>query len=609
MRSVLHVERLTVEFATAERVVAAVRDLSFAIDRGETVAIVGESGSGKSVTALSVMRLVEHGGGRIVTGRLAFARPGGTHVDLATVDAATMRAIRGAEIAMIFQEPMTSLNPVFPVGDQIAESVRLHQGKDARGARREALRMLEQVRIPEARAMLDRYPHQLSGGMRQRVMIAMALSCRPTLLIADEPTTALDVTIQAQILALIRLLQDEMHMAVMFITHAMGVVAEIADRVVVMNRGEKVEEGDVRAIFAAPREAYTRALLAAVPTLGALANEDAPRKFGSAAPSPPRRAEGGDRVISTQPLLAVRHLTTRFDVKSGLLGRVRRRVHAVEQVSFDLGTGETLALVGESGCGKSTTGRSLLRLVDIAGGAIEFEGRDIATLRDDALKDVRRDIQMIFQDPFASLDPRLTVGFSVAEPLYIHGVAKGREAEERVAWLLDHVGLVPAHAQRYPHEFSGGQRQRIAIARALALNPRIIVADEAVSALDVSIQAQIVDLLLDLQQEFGLSYLFISHDMAVVERVSHRVAVMYLGQIVEIGPRRLVFGDPRHPYTRKLLAAVPVADPARRRRETTLSSDEIPSPIRDIGDEPNVAPLVEVAAGHFVAQHRVGGPY
>jgi glutathione transport system ATP-binding protein len=611
--AVLDVDRLSVEFATTERVVTAVRNLSFAIDRGETLAIVGESGSGKSVTALSVMRLVEHGGGRIVAGALRFARRGDVVVDLVQADAATLRAIRGAEIAMIFQEPMTSLNPVFPVGDQIAESIRLHQRKDASSARREALRMLEQVRIPEARAVLRRYPHQLSGGMRQRVMIAMALSCRPTLLIADEPTTALDVTIQAQILALIRLLQDEMQMAVMFITHAMGVVAEIADRVVVMNHGEKVEEGDVMRIFAAPREPYTRALLAAVPTLGALAGEDAPRKFATAeskridqtvapAASVDRRGRG-------QPLLSVRRLSTRFDVKSGFFGRVRRRVHAVEQVSFDLLAGETLALVGESGCGKSTTGRSLLRLVDIASGTIEFEGRDIAKLPDDELQPVRRDIQMIFQDPFASLDPRLTVGFSVAEPLYVHGVAKGREAEERVAWLLEHVGLAGDHAQRYPHEFSGGQRQRIAIARALALNPRVIVADEAVSALDVSIQAQIVDLLLDLQHEFGLSYLFISHDMAVVERVSHRVAVMYLGQIVEIGPRRRVFGNPQHPYTKKLLAAVPVADPSKRRRERALSSDEIPSPVRDVDDEPIVAPLVEVAPGHFVARHRVGGPY
>jgi glutathione transport system ATP-binding protein len=432
------------------------------------------------------------------------------------------------------------------------------------------------------------------------------------------------VTNQAQILTLIRLLQDEMHMAVMFITHDMGVVAEVADRVVVMHGGEKVEEGDAETIFSAPIQPYTRALLAAVPKLGALRDEDAPRRFPTAdeAPIPPEvtKPDASGRSITSRnreevgggaraPLLSVRKLTTRFDVKSGFLGRVRRRVHAVEQVSFDLAAAETLALVGESGCGKSTTGRSLLRLVDIAGGSVKFEGRDIAKLPDEALRSVRRDIQMIFQDPFASLDPRLTVGFSVAEPLYIHGVAKGTEAEDRVAWLLEHVGLAPDHARRYPHEFSGGQRQRIAIARALALNPRIIVADEAVSALDVSIQAQIVNLLLDLQAEFGVSYLFISHDMAIVERVSHRVAVMYLGQIVEIGPRRLVFGNPQHPYTRKLMAAVPVADPARRRRERALSSEEIPSPIRDVGDDPNVPPLAEVAPGHFVATHRVGGPY
>jgi len=608
--SVLSVDRLTVEFATTDRVVTAVRGLSFEIARGETVAVVGESGSGKSVTALSIMRLVEHGGGRIVDGQLDFIRPGGTGIDLARADAATLRDIRGAEIAMIFQEPMTSLNPVFPVGEQIAESIRLHQRKSAASARAEALRMLEQVRIPEARSVLDRFPHQLSGGMRQRVMIAMALSCRPALLIADEPTTALDVTIQAQILTLIRLLQDEMHMAVMFITHDMGVVAEVADRVVVMYAGEKVEDGTVEAIFATPTKPYTRALLAAVPKLGALRGEDVPRKFPSVAAytaaTPHRPASRPHHGV---PLLSVRKLTTRFDVKSGFFGRVRRRVHAVEQVSFDLAAGETLALVGESGCGKSTTGRSLLRLVDITAGSIEFEGRDIAKLADNALRPVRRDIQMIFQDPFASLDPRLTVGFSVAEPLYIHGVARGSEAEDRVAWLLEHVGLAREHARRYPHEFSGGQRQRIAIARALALNPRIIVADEAVSALDVSIQAQIVNLLLDLQSEFGVSYLFISHDMAVVERVSHRVAVMYLGQIVEIGPRRMVFENPQHPYTRKLMAAVPVADPARRRRQRALSSEEIPSPIRDVGSEPEVPSLAEVAPGHFVATHRVGGPY
>ena len=612
--TVLRVEQLTVEFATRNGVVTAVRNLSLAIDLGETVAVVGESGSGKSVTALSIMRLVEHGGGRIVSGRLEFAHPGREMLDLARADLRTLRGVRGAEIAMIFQEPMTSLNPVFTVGDQIGESIRLHQGKDAAAANAEALRMLEQVRIPEAKQVLTRYPHQLSGGMRQRVMIAMALSCRPALLIADEPTTALDVTIQAQILTLIRLLQDEMHMAVMFITHDMGVVAEVADRVVVMYRGEKVEEGATERIFAAPSQRYTRALLSAVPRLGSLKDEDLPRKFplvtmngtvaanveSIAASRPPRAGE---------PLLKVRDLTTRFDVKSGFFGRVRRRVHAVEGVSFDLAPGETLALVGESGCGKSTTGRSLLRLVDIAGGSMELEGKDIAKMQSSELRPLRRDIQMIFQDPFASLDPRLTVGFSIAEPLYVHGVVSGREAEERVTWLLRHVGLDPDHAARYPHEFSGGQRQRIAIARALALNPKIIVADEAVSALDVSIQAQIVNLLLDLQTEFGLSYLFISHDMAVVERVSHRVAVMYLGQIVEIGPRRAVFDDPRHPYTRKLMSAVPVADPRRRRRKRELSSEEIPSPIRAIGDDPIVAPLAEVGPDHFVATHHVGGAY
>jgi glutathione transport system ATP-binding protein len=606
----LQVDRLSVEFRTSERTVSAVRNVSFSVGRGETVAVVGESGSGKSVTALSLMRLVEHGGGRITSGRLEFAREH-SRIDLAQTSAATMREIRGAEIAMIFQEPMTSLNPVYTVGEQIAESIRLHQRKDFNAAKREALRMLEQVRIPEAAQVLGRYPHQLSGGMRQRVMIAMALSCKPRLLIADEPTTALDVTIQAQILELIRLLQQEMHMAVIFITHDMGVVAEVAHRVIVMYRGEKVEEGEALQIFHSPRHPYTQALLAAVPRLGSMQGSDAPARF-------PLPSTGGDSQPAQapmpvpspgRPLLRVRGLRTRFPIRSGILGRVRRMVHAVEQVSFELRAGETLALVGESGCGKSTTGRSLLRLVDIDSGSIELEGRDIAKLPADEVRPLRREIQMVFQDPYASLDPRLTVGFSVAEPLYVHGIAKGAAAEERVAWLLQHVGLSPDSANRYPHEFSGGQRQRVAIARALALQPKIIVADEAVSALDVSIRAQIINLMLDLQAEFGLSYLFISHDMAVVERISHRVAVMYLGQIVEIGPRRAIFEDPQHAYTRKLLSAVPVADPARRRPKTELSSEEIPSPIRAVGDEPHVAPLEEISPGHYVAMHRIAGAY
>ena len=593
------------------------RNLGFTIARGETVAVVGESGSGKSVTALAIMRLVEQGGGRIARGAIRFARSGGT-IDLVRAPAATMRAIRGDEIAMIFQEPMTSLNPVMTAGAQIAESIALHQRKERTAARAEALRMLEAVRIPDARAILDRYPHQLSGGMRQRVMIAMALSCRPVLLIADEPTTALDVTVQARILALIATLVREMNTAVLFITHDMGVVAEVADRVVVMQGGRKVEEGPVTQIFAAPREPYTQTLLAAVPKLGALAGEDVPRKFGveatARAPSPPASpspivlapAAPAREDAPRAPILRVRDLCTRFEVHGGFFGRVQRRVYAVENVSFDVAAGETLSLVGESGCGKTTTGRSILRLVDVEAGAIEFEGHDLATLDAGAMRPLRRHLQMIFQDPFASLDPRVTVGFSIAEPLYIHGVARGAAAEARVADLLRRVGLDPAHARRYPHEFSGGQRQRIAIARALALEPRVIVADEAVSALDVSIRAQVVDLLLDLQHTLGVSYVFISHDMAIVERVSHRVAVMYLGQIVEIGPRRAVLGSPQHPYTRQLLAAVPVADPSRRRAQIELSSPDIPSPVRGVDDPPPSAPLVEVGPGHFVARHRVG---
>lgn len=593
------------------------RNLSFHVDRGETLAVVGESGSGKSVTSLALMRLVEHGGGKIANGAMALRRRNGEVLDLVNAGESTLRKVRGADVAMIFQEPMTSLNPVFPVGEQIAESIRLHQGKNKAAARAEALRMLELVRIPEARRVLDRFPHQLSGGMRQRVMIAMALSCKPGLLIADEPTTALDVTIQAEILQLIRNLQAEMNMGVVFITHDMGVVAEVADRVLVMYRGEKVEEGTSDQVFHAPAHPYTRALLSAVPKLGAMAGTDLPARF------PLVQMSDTDKVVEeapqdtipagAAPILRVRDLVTRFDVPGGLFGKVTRRVHAVEQVSFDLYPGETLALVGESGCGKSTTGRSLLRLVDSQSGTIEFAGQNISQMRGPALQALRRNIQFIFQDPFASLDPRVPVGYSIMEPLLVHKVASGKEAEARVAWLLEKVGLTAAHAARYPHEFSGGQRQRICIARALALNPKVVVADESVSALDVSIQAQIVNLMLGLQRELGVAFLFISHDMAVVERVSHRVAVMYLGQIVEIGPRRAIFENPQHPYTKKLMSAVPIADPARRHMKREPLSDEIPSPIRAVGDEPVVQPLVAVAGsgahGHYVARHAVGGAY
>ncbi len=612
---VVAVNDLSVRFTTSERTVDAVRKLSFHVDRGETLAIVGESGSGKSVTSLALMRLVEHGGGRIINGSMVFRRRSGEVLDLAQARNATLRSIRGADIAMIFQEPMTSLNPVFTAGDQIAESIQEHQGKSASAARAEALRMLDLVRIPEARNVLDRYPHQLSGGMRQRVMIAMALSCKPSLLIADEPTTALDVTIQAQILQLIRALQEEMRMGVVFITHDMGVVAEVADRVLVMYRGDKVEEGASEEVFARPRHPYTRALLSAVPRLGAMEGTELPLKFEllrtEEADAAPREAAQPQDTIEpgSAPILRVQDLVTRFDVRSGLFGRVTRRVHAVEKISFDIRPGETLALVGESGCGKSTTGRSLLRLVESQSGMIEFGGQNIRDLPTSTLQGLRRNIQFIFQDPFASLDPRVTVGFSIMEPLLVHKIAKGKEAQARVDWLLGKVGLPAEYAQRYPHEFSGGQRQRIAIARALALNPKVVIADESVSALDVSIQAQIVNLMLDLQRELGIAFLFISHDMAVVERISHRVAVMFLGQIVEIGPRRAIFENPQHAYTRKLMAAVPVADPSRRHLSRQLMSDEIPSPIRAVGDEPVVPPLVQVGPGHFVAQHRIAGAY
>ena len=615
---VLAVDGLTVRFSTSERTVDAVRNLSFHVDRGETLAVVGESGSGKSVTSLALMRLVEHGGGRIVGGRMDFRRRNGEVLDLAQAGGRAMRGIRGADIAMIFQEPMTSLNPVFTAGDQIAEAIRAHQGKSASAAMAEALRMLELVRIPEARNVLGRYPHQLSGGMRQRVMIAMALSCKPQLLIADEPTTALDVTIQAQILQLVRELQAEMQMGVLFITHDMGVVAEVADRVLVMHRGDQVEQGPSVQIFGAPRHPYTRALLSAVPKLGAMQGTDLPRPFallqgggvavdGAAGTS--LDAPVDTRTAGQPPILRVKDLVTRFDLRSGLFNRITRRVHAVEKVSFDLHPGETLGLVGESGCGKSTTGRSLLRLVESQGGAIEFGGRNILDLPTSEVQALRRDIQFIFQDPFASLDPRLTVGFSIMEPLLVHKVASGAAAQARVDWLLEKVGLPREYAQRYPHEFSGGQRQRIAIARALALNPKVVVADESVSALDVSIQAQIVNLMLDLQRELGVAFLFISHDMAVVERISHRVAVMFLGQIVEIGPRRAIFENPQHPYTRKLMDAVPIADPARRHLKRSLLEGDIPSPIRALGDEPDVRPLVQVSPGHFVARHPIANLY
>ena len=618
-RRVLDIRNLSVSFGRGPTAVHAVKGLSLHVDRGETLAIVGESGSGKSVTSLSIMRLVEFGGGHIHQGEMLFHRADGTRIDLRAASEEVMRSMRGADLGMIFQEPMTSLNPVFTVGSQIIEAIQLHQDVNHEQAVAAAKRILDQVRISDSSAILGRYPHELSGGMRQRVMIAMALSCKPALLIADEPTTALDVTIQAQILQLIRELQKEMDMGVIFITHDMGVVAEVANRVMVMRDGEVVEENAVIPLFENPQHPYTQTLLAAVPKLGAMHGTDQPARFdlvlnratGAVDPATLASAVHNNTPSNTQTervVLSVKNLVTRFDVRSGIFGFVKKRIHAVEQVSFDLHEGETLSLVGESGCGKTTTGRSLVGLAKITRGTIDFDGTRVDTNNTQSLKALRRNLQFVFQDPFASLNPRMRVGDCIKEPLLIQGLAQGPEADRKVAELMERVGLSASMAQRWPHEFSGGQRQRICIARALSVNPRVLIADESVSALDVSIRAHIVNLLLDLQKDLSVSYLFISHDMAIVERVSHRVAVMYLGQIVEIGPRRAIFENPQHPYTRKLMSAVPVADP-NVRRTTSLEVSEIPSPARNIGDEPVVLPLVQVGEGHFVAQHRIGGQY
>jgi len=442
--------------------------------------------------------------------------------------------------------------------------------------------------------------------MRQRVMIAMALSCNPDLLIADEPTTALDVTIHAQLLNIIRDLQQEMGTAVIFITHDMGVVAEMADDVVVMWKGEKVEEAPVREIFAAPKHPYTRALLSAVPRLGSMNGQPLPKRtpvtvIEDGAPKEVGETHVQDTANYTKPILQVDRLTTRFDVGKTFFGRVTHRVHAVEEVSFDIYPGETLALVGESGSGKSTIGRTLQQLIEPTSGTVRFDGRDMGSMNSADRRRLKQEIQYIFQDPFASLDPRHTVGFSIAEPIVIHNLLEDRKAiDRRVQELLEQVGLLPQHAKRYPHEFSGGQRQRVCIARALASNPKLIIADESVSALDVSIQAQIVNLLMELQQRKHLSYLFITHDMAVVEKISHRVAVVYLGQIVEIASRQAVFENPQHSYTRKLLAAVPIADPAIERAKRLIEG-EIPSAVRPVGKEPAIHSMREVEPGHWVA--------
>lgn len=551
-RPLLSVERLSIEFGEKR----VVNDLSFELHSGKTLCIAGESGSGKSLTSLAIMGLLPKLA-TLPSGAIVFEGQ-----DLLSLPERQMQALRGKEIGMIFQEPMTSLNPLMTVGRQLEETVRRHEPLTRREARQRASNMLEAVRVPHVDKRLAQYPHELSGGMRQRVMIAMAMLCNPRVLIADEPTTALDVTIQAQILELMRELQREFGTTMLMITHDMGVVAEMADEVVVMNQGIMEERAPVRQLFKTPRAAYTQKLLAAVPVLGT-------------AGKPVSRAE---RPV----VLEVKDLSVRFPVRGGWF-ESRKNVHAVEGVSFTLRKGETLGIVGESGCGKSTTGKALMNMLAFDG-SVRLLGQELNGLQGEPLKAVRRDVQMIFQDPYASLNPRKTILDLVGEPLLIHGQSDLTQRKERVAELLQQVGLPSDAMARYPHMFSGGQRQRICIARALALNPKVIIADESVSALDVSVQAQVLELLERLQREYDLSYVFISHDMAVVERICHRVAVMYSGKIVEIGGRDLVLNNPQHPYTQRLLSAVPMPDVDHRKDFKSLLRDiETPDPIKPNG--------------------------
>jgi peptide/nickel transport system ATP-binding protein len=546
---VLEVRDLHTHFPLRQGVLKAVEGVTFTVRRGETLAIVGESGSGKSVTARSILQIVD-APCRIVSGEMILHRRGGGTVDLAKLPSRgrDIRDIRGAEIAMIFQEPMSSLSPVHTIGDQITEVLRLHLHMTKAQARERAAELLRQVEIPKPEAALGRYTFEFSGGMRQRAMIAMALACNPSLLIADEPTTALDVTTQAEILDLIRRMQAEYGMGVMFITHDMGVVAEIADQVIVMYRGHVVESGDVDTIFHAPKDPYTRMLIGSVLKLEHRA------EIRVARPSPAAQAP--------EPVLTISGLQMHF-------GTAKSPLRAVDDVSLTLAPGETLGVVGESGSGKTTVGRCILRIYEPTGGAITYRRPDGATIDlvgadKPTLAACRREIRMIFQDPVGSLNPRMTVAQVVGEPLLNNGIAQGRELDDRVAALLEQVGLEPAWRERYPHAFSGGQRQRIGIARAIALRPRVIVADEATSALDVSLRGQVLDLLIRLQDELGLSYIFISHDIGVIRYMCDRVAVMYRGKVVETGSADQVCDAPTHDYTRALLSAIPRPDPRAR---------------------------------------------
>jgi len=564
----LEVRNLSVDFISENATTSALKDISFLVNKGEIVALVGESGSGKSVTALSILQLVPSPPAAYKNGEIIFSENSDSNIDILKAGSKQLQTIRGNKIAMIFQEPMTSLNPVLTCGDQVAESILLHKKKSAKEAKQEAINWFEKVKIPDPAGIFNRYPHQLSGGQKQRVMIAMAMCCHPSLLICDEPTTALDVTVQKNILLLIKELQQQQDMGVIFITHDLGVVAEIADRAIVMYKGGIVEQNETKKIFTQPQHPYTKALLACRP---ALHNKGERLPVVSDFLNPENKenlnSKSSNQIYNesaitdtNNPLLSVKNLSVQFPSRKNILGKAVQIVKAVDDISFDVFKGETVGLVGESGCGKTTLGRALLRLIEPTSGKIIYNNIDLTAKNRDELKGLRKELQVVFQDPYSSLNPRLTIGSAIEEPLKVHRLLNTLKArKEKAIDLLEKVNMQADHYSRYPHEFSGGQRQRIVIARALALNPSFVICDESVSALDVSVQAQVLNLLNDLKKDLGFTVIFISHDLSVVRYISDRIMVMKSGKIVETGKADDVYINPQTEYTKNLVASIPKA--------------------------------------------------